>query len=136
MSFQSKYTGAEVEQRLDMVMTLSESVGGINTSLNRVFTDLESLTSKNLEQDNRLTELETLVNNGGTGGGGEVDHTLLQKVEDNAQAISELKAVVGDNSSGLVKDVSTLLADDTTEGSVDYKIAQALVWVDINTKEQ
>lgn len=83
----------------------------------------------------RLDALESLVT-GGEGGGGEgEDQTLLQKVNANTLAISNLQSVVGGENSGLVKAVNTLNADKNTSGSVDYKIdqamSQAFKWVDV-----
>lgn len=78
----------------------------------------------------RLNALEDLVT-GGEGGDGDEDQTLLQKVNANTLAITALQEAVGDNTKGLTKAVNTLNADANTEGSVDYKIAQAFEWVEV-----
>lgn len=80
----------------------------------------------------RLNALEELVIGGDTGEG-EEDQTLLQKVNQNMRDITALETTVygADNKSGLVLAVNTLNADVNTEGSVDYKIAQAFNWVNV-----
>lgn len=78
----------------------------------------------------RLDALEALVT-GGEGGEGDEDQTLLQKVNANTLAISNLQSVVGDSTKGLVLAVNTLNANATTIGSVDYKINEALKWVNV-----
>lgn len=79
----------------------------------------------------RLSALEELVTGGEGGGEGEEDQTLLQKVNANTLAIGKLETTVGDANSGLVKAINTLNGDSTTVGSVDYKIEQALAWVNV-----
>lgn len=80
----------------------------------------------------RLNALEEVVTGGESGGEGEEDQTLLQKVNANTLAISQLKQVVGDNESGLVVAVNTLVANSETVGSVDYKINQAFKWNEVS----
>ena len=81
----------------------------------------------------RLNALEELVTGGDPGEGGG-DQTLLQKVNQNILDIAALETTVygTDNNGGLVKAVEVLNEDATVEGSVDYKIAQALTWQDVN----
>lgn len=84
----------------------------------------------------RLNALEELVT-GGESGEGEGDQTLLQKVNQNTLDITALETTVygADNKSGLVKAVETLNGASTVEGSVDYKIEQAIeeafAWEDV-----
>ena len=65
------------------VNTLSGTVTGISTTIGEI-------NEKNTAQDNRLTALEELVT--GSGGEGEEDQTLLQKVNANTLAIAQLKS--------------------------------------------
>jgi hypothetical protein len=80
----------------------------------------------------RLNALEALVT-GGDSGEGEGDQTLLQKVNQNKLEIAALKTTVygENNNGGLVKAIALLNDVSTVEGSVDYKIAQAFAWVDV-----
>lgn len=79
----------------------------------------------------RLNALEELVTGGDDSGEG--DQTLLQKVNQNILDIAALETSVygADNNGGLVKAVEVLNGASTVEGSVDYKITQALAWVDV-----
>ena len=78
----------------------------------------------------RLNALESLVTGGEEGEG---DQTLLQKVNQNTLNITALETTVygADKTSGLVKAVEVLNGAATVEGSVDYKIAQAFAWVEV-----
>lgn len=132
--------------------SLSIAVGNINLTLNGNDDDtddipnqigivgrleaVETLIGEPTDEDKtktmltRINALEELV----TGGeGGEGDQTLLQKVNQNTLDISSLETTVygADNQSGLVKAVNTLNANDSIEGSVDYKIKQAFAWVNV-----
>lgn len=147
------------------VNTLSGTVTGISTTIGEI-------NEKNTAQDNRLTALEELVT--GSGGEGEEDQTLLQKVNANTLAIAQLKSATVngmtlvdeggnakqvkltlanleyDGTTGkdasyptygalnaleavdmLSSSIKTLKGNAETEGSVDYKIAQAFKWVEV-----
>lgn len=132
--------------------SLSITVGNINLTLNGNNDDtddipnqigivgrleaVETLIGDPTDEDKtktmltRLSALEELVTGGGEG---EEDQTLLQKVNQNTLDITALKTTVygADSKSGLVKAVDTLNANDSTEGSVDYKIKQAFAWVNV-----
>lgn len=81
----------------------------------------------------RLSALEELVTGGESGGEGEGDQTLLQKVNANTLNITALETTVygADGKSGLAKAVETLNGASTVVGSVDYKIEQAFAWVEV-----
>lgn len=72
----------------------------------------------------RLTLLETLNN---------IDPNIIQNINNNTLEIIALKETVygTDLQIGLVNQVETLNGDDTTQGSIDYKIAQAFAWVEV-----
>ena len=132
--------------------SLSITVGNINLTLNGNDDDtddipnqigivgrleaVETLIGDPTDEDKtktmltRLSALEELVTGGGEGEG---DQTLLQKVNQNTLDITAIKTTVygADSKSGLVKAVDTLNANDSTEGSVDYKIKQAFAWVNV-----
>ena len=59
--------------------------------------------------------------------------TLLQKVNQNTLDITALETTVygADNKGGLVKAIEVLNGAATVEGSIDYKIAQAFAWVEV-----
>jgi hypothetical protein len=87
----------------------------------------------------RLNALENLVT-GGESGEGEGDQTLLQKVNANTLAISNINtALYGtDNNGGINNElqlvkaaVEKLNSDSTVEGSVDYKIKEAFKWIEV-----
>lgn len=80
----------------------------------------------------RLNALEALVT-GGDSGEGEGDQTLLQRVNQIDLDIAALETTVygENNNGGLVKAITLLNDVSTVEGSVDYKIAQAFAWVDV-----
>lgn len=90
---------------------LSTNVQTINTTLTEVKTQSDGYAS-------RIEALEK----GGLGA------DITGQVSENTTAINNLKITVGDKSSGLVKNVTTLMGDSTVSGSVDYKIAQAFKW--------
>lgn len=136
------------------IASVSTSVGNINLVLNGNDDDtddipnqigvigrleaVETLIGTPTEEDktstmlSRLTALEALVTGGG-GEEGETDQTLLQKVNQNTLDISALETTVygADKNSGLVKAVEVLNGASTVEGSVDYKIDQALAWQEV-----
>lgn len=72
----------------------------------------------------RLTFLETLNN---------IDPEIVQTINNNTLEITALKKTVYgyDSQLGLVEQVETLNGDDTIQGSIDYKIAQAFAWVEV-----
>ena len=135
--------------------SLSVAVGNINLTLNGNDDDtddipnqlglvgrleaVENLIGEPTDEDKestmltRLSALEELVTGGESGGEGEGDQTLLQKVNANTLAISALEATVNgaDGKSGLVKAVETLNGASTVVGSVDYKIEQAFKWIEV-----
>lgn len=124
--------------------SVTKSLGDINLLLNGndnpddeiedqvgIVGRLTIVEEKNTNQDSRLEALEKLVTGGGTGEEGETDQTLLQKVNANTLAITQLQQTVGDSNSGLVKAVNILNSDSNVEGSVDYKISQAFAWIDV-----
>lgn len=132
------------------IASVSTSVGNINLVLNGNDDDtddipnqigvigrleaVETLIGTPTEEDKtstilyRLTALEELVT-----GEGETDQTLLQKVNQNTLDIRALENTVygEDRQSGLVKAVEVLNGASTVEGSVDYKIYQALAWQEV-----
>lgn len=99
---------------------------------------VETLIGEATEEDktstmlSRLNALEALVT-GGDSGEGEGDQTLLQKVNQNTLDIAALETTVygADNNGGLVKAIEVLNGASTVADSVDYKIAQAFAWVDV-----
>lgn len=91
------------------------SLGGVAANRYALKSDLNAITNKDTEQDDRLTVLENLVTGGESGEGGQ---TLLEMVSANTAAIEALQTSIG-----------TLNSDAETEGSVDYKIKQAFAWV-------
>lgn len=146
---EAKNTATDNKSSID---SLSVAVGNINLTLNGNDDDtddipnqigiigrleaVETLIGEPTNEDKtktiltRINALEELV----TGSeGSEGDQTLLQKVNQNTLDIASIKTTVygADNNSGLAKAVNTLNANDSTEGSVDYKIKQAFAWVNV-----
>lgn len=93
------------------ISNLSISVQTINTTLTEV----------KAQSDGYASRIEALEK-GGLGA------DITGQVSENTTAINNLKITVGDKSSGLVKNVTTLMGDSTVSGSVDYKITQAFKW--------
>lgn len=85
---------------------------------------LSEVEGKNAAQDERLTNLEKLVSGGEAGEGGT---TLLEMVNTNAGNISALTLRVKANEDA----IALLNGNAQTAGSVDYKIAQAFAWVEV-----
>lgn len=116
--------------RLD---SLEATVGTINLTLTGnpedendggVIGRLEAAETANTEQNTRLTNLEKLVSGGEAGEGGT---TLLEMVNTNTANIATLTEAHNQT----VTRVQTLMGNAETVGSVDYKIAQAFKWVDV-----
>ena len=116
--------------RLD---SLEITVGTINLTLTGnpddendggVIGRLEVAETTNIEQNTRLTNLEKLVSGGEAGEGGT---TLLEMVNANTANIATLTEAHDQT----VTRVKTLMGNAQTEGSVDYKVAQAFKWVDL-----
>lgn len=115
--------------RLD---SLEIAVGTINLTLTGnpedenggVIGRLEAVETTNTEQNTRLTNLEKLVSGGEAGEGGT---TLLEMVNANTANIATLTEAHDQT----VTRVRTLMGNAQTEGSVDYKVAQAFKWVDL-----
>lgn len=116
------------------IENITKNIGDLNDVLNSengLVSRIELVEEKNTAQDTRLTNLEKLV----TGGeAGEEGTTLLEMVSKNTEDIAqlltdltELEKRVKANEEGLL----LLNSDSNTEGSVDYKINQALTWEDI-----
>lgn len=114
------------------INSITQNIGDINTILNGTEESdedglvgrLNLVESKNDAQDTRLTNLEKLVSGGE---GGEDGTTLLELVNQNTANIEALAKRVEANESA----IEILNADSTTEGSVDYKIEQALKWENV-----
>lgn len=114
------------------VNSLTQSVGDINLILNGADDDetdgvvgrLAVVETKNTDQDTRLTNLEKLVSGGEAGEGGE---TLLEMVNANSAAITQLQTQVGTNTS----DIATLKSQMGGEQTVAQQIDDALAWEDV-----
>ena len=113
--------------------SLEATVGTINLTLTGnpedendggVIGRLEAAETTNIEQNTRLTNLEKLVSGGEAGEGGT---TLLEMVNANTANIATLTEAHNQT----VTRVQTLMGDADTVGSVDYKVAQAFKWVDL-----
>lgn len=113
--------------------SLEATVGTINLTLTGnpedendggVIGRLEAAETANTEQNTRLTNLEKLVSGGEAGEGGT---TLLEMVNTNTANIATLTEAHNQT----VTRVQTLMGNAQTVGSVDYKIAQAFKWVDV-----
>ena len=113
--------------------SLESTVGNINLTLTGnpevegdggVIGRLEAAETANTEQNTRLTNLEKLVSGGEAGEGGT---TLLEMVNTNTANIATLTEAHNQT----VTRVQTLMGNAQTVGSVDYKIAQAFKWVDV-----
>lgn len=113
--------------------SLEATVGTINLTLTGnpedesdggVIGRLEAAETANTEQNTRLTNLEKLVSGGEAGEGGT---TLLEMVNTNTANIATLTEAHNQT----VTRVQTIMGNAQTVGSVDYKIAQAFKWVDI-----
>ena len=113
--------------------SLEATVGTINLTLTGnpedendggVIGRLEAAETANTEQNTRLTNLEKLVSGGEAGEGGT---TLLEMVNTNTANIATLTEAHNQT----VQRVKTPMGNAETVGSVDYKIAQAFKWVDV-----
>lgn len=113
--------------------SLEATVGTINLTLTGnpevegdggVIGRLEAAETANTEQNTRLTNLEKLVSGGEAGEGGT---TLLEMVNTNTANIATLTEAHNQT----VQRVQLLMGNAQTEGSVNYKIAQAFKWVDV-----
>ncbi|MBR4983165.1 MAG: hypothetical protein IKY94_11470 [Lachnospiraceae bacterium] len=113
--------------------SLEATVGTINLTLTGnpevegdggVIGRLEAAETANTEQNTRLTNLEKLVSGGEAGEGGT---TLLEMVNTNTANIATLTEAHNQT----VQRVQILMGNAETAGSVDYKIAQAFKWVDV-----
>lgn len=132
----SYYTKEEIDSKEEVI---NANISGNNT----IATEAKALSVKNKEDlsnlsinvqtiNTTLTEVKTqsdgyasrieALEKGGLGA------DITGQVSENTTAINNLKITVGDKSSGLVKNVTTLMGDSTVSGSVDYKIAQAFKW--------
>lgn len=144
--YDSKYKSEDIDRRLGAVDELqaqvannktalesaTKSIGDINLVLNGKEDDGEDglvarltlVEDKNAAQDTRLTNLEKLVSGGEAGEG---DTTLLEMVNKNTTDIAALTLRVKANEDA----IELLNAGAETEGSVDYKIKEALEWQNI-----
>lgn len=113
--------------------SLEATVGTINLTLTGnpedendggVIGRLEAAETANTEQNTRLTNLEKLVSGGEAGEGGT---TLLEMVNTNTANITTLTNAYDQTR----QQVDTLIADKHCFGSVDFKIARAFMWIDV-----
>lgn len=129
----------EVGDNKTALESATKSIGDINLVLNGKEDDSEDglvgrltlVEDKNAAQDTRLTNLEKLVSGGEAGEGGT---TLLEMVNKNTTDIAALTLRVAANEEAIElhgEAIELLNAGAETEGSVDYKIKEALEWQNI-----
>jgi len=127
---------AKADANEGQINSLSQSIGEINLILNGteeseedgVMGRLAVVESKNSDQDTRLTNLEKLVSGGEAGDGGE---TLLEMVNANAAAITQLQTDVD------AIEADYLKAADKTElqGGIDAN-AEAIAVLQTNVGDK
>lgn len=119
------------------INSLTQNIGDINLILNGAEDDdtdgivgrLASVETKNSDQDTRLTNLEKLVSGGEAGEGGE---TLLEMVNANAAAITQLQTDVAANKTSIQANTDAIEAlQGSGEGSVTQQINDALTFEDV-----
>ena len=100
-----------VEANTTSINTINSSIGddnsGIVQQINTINSSIGDSNSGIVQQINTINSSIGDANSGLT------------------KQIADLETTVGDNNSGLVATINTLTANESSEGSIDYKIAQA-----------